>query len=443
VSGADDQPVSEGAKFGPVRLAPGVQGSHLGSFLFAAFVSIGLFTYVTALQPYLLAVNLGIPTEQQGSVTGRLAFAAELVIAVCVGVFGALSDRIGRRPVYVAGFLVLALGYAAYPFADDPNQLLLYRVVFAVGVAALTAMLSTVLADYPREQSRGALTGIAYFLNGIGVVLFALLLTRMPSWFQAAGYDEVAAGRWSFLVVAAVSLLAAFVMLGLKSGTPSNVHSRASVVSLLRKGLAAGRNPRIALAYGTAFASRGDLAVVGTFLTLWAVQTATRSGLTPAEATVKAGVLFAIVQSSALVWAVVFGAIADRVNRVTLTALAMGLAAVGYLLIGLNEDPLSPAAMFEAVLLGIGQMSAILASQVLVGQEAPAEVRGSVLGVNGVFGAIGILFVSLVGGWLFDAWTPAAPFLLMAVANGVLCLWALLLRGRTPGTGQARLGAGA
>ncbi len=99
--------------------------------------------------------------------------------------------------------------------------------------------------------------------------------------------------------------------------------------------------------------------------------------------------------------------------------------------------------MAEAVLLGIGQMSAILASQVLVGQEAPAEVRGSVLGVNGVFGAIGILFVSLVGGWLFDAWTPAAPFLLMAVANGALCLWALLLRVRTPVAQQARQGAGA
>ena len=73
-----------------------------------------------------------------------------------IGGWGALSDRIGRRTVYVAGFLVFALAYALYPFAQTPGRLLVYRLVFAMGIAATSAMLSTIIADYPHEASRGS-----------------------------------------------------------------------------------------------------------------------------------------------------------------------------------------------------------------------------------------------------------------------------------------------
>ncbi|MCB1624355.1 MAG: hypothetical protein KDI32_07190 [Pseudomonadales bacterium] len=78
-------------------------------------------------------------------------------------------------------------------------------------------------------------------------------------------------------------------------------------------------------------------------------------------------------------------------------------------------------------------MSAILSSQVLIGQEAPRETIGSVLGVYGFFGAIGILFVSVAGGMLFDSWWPGSPFMIMAAANSVLLIWALAVRRIVPG----------
>jgi len=410
------------ARLGPIKLMPGVLPRHVLTYFFSAFLCIGLFTYVTQLQPYVLGVNLGIPSSQQGAVSGNLAFIAELVIAVSIGIWGSLSDRVGRQRVYIAGFLILGLGYAAYPFADDPAQLALYRVIVGFGVAAVSGMLATILADYPRDESRGVMTGITYFLNGLGVLVFLFVLVKMPGWFQAAGVDELWAGRYSFLAVAGLCVVAALAMLGLKPGPPTAVANREPVLKLLRDGLAEGRKPRIALAYASAFASRGDLAVVGTFLTLWAVQVARAEGLSAAEATAKAGALIGIVQGAALVWAMIFGYIADRIDRVTATLIAMAIATVGYLLLGLEENPLSRGAMLEAALLGIGQMSAILASQVLVAQEAPAATRGSVLGVYGVFGALGILFVSVVGGQLFDSWTPAAPLLIMAGANGLLVI---------------------
>jgi MFS family permease len=77
------------------------------------------------------------------------------------------------------------------------------------------------------------------------------------------------------------------------------------------------------------------------------------------------------------------------------------------------------------VLLGIGQISAVTASQTLIGQEAPPAYRGSVVGMFSMFGAAGILFISSVGGWVFDHIDPAAPFVLIGVVNGVLFLVAM------------------
>ena len=158
-------------RLGFIELAPGVLRRHALCYLFAAFVSIGLFAYLPALTPFVLKVNLALPTGQQGAATGNLQSWQEIVILALVGIWGAMSDRVGRRPIYVAGFLLIAGAYVLYPLAHSMPQLTLYRLVFGCAVAALGAMLATVLADYPAESSRGKLTGIAFFLNALGSVV--------------------------------------------------------------------------------------------------------------------------------------------------------------------------------------------------------------------------------------------------------------------------------
>ena len=167
-------------------------------YLFAAFVSIGLFTYFSALTPYVLQVNLGLPQSEHGRVSGNLQFWQEIVLLATIGWWGAMSDRIGRRTVYVAGFVVFAAGYALYAFATSVGELLVYRLVLGFGIAATAAMLSTIIADYPDESSRGKLTGIAFFLNGVGSVIFFLGLTKLPLVFERGGADQLWSGRYAY-----------------------------------------------------------------------------------------------------------------------------------------------------------------------------------------------------------------------------------------------------
>ena len=43
------------------------------------------------------------------------------------------------------------------------------------------------------------------------------------------------------------------------------------------------------------------------------------------------------------------------------------------------------------------------------------------LGTFGLFGALGIMIATGIGGWLFDNWMYAGPFVLVGAAN--LVIW--------------------
>jgi MFS family permease len=78
--------------------------------------------------------------------------------------------------------------------------------------------------------------------------------------------------------------------------------------------------------------------------------------------------------------------------------------------------------------MGIGEMSAILSGQVLLGQEAPLRIRGSVFGLAGIFGSVGILTANVLGGWLYDVWTKSAPFFVIGACNLLILVFALFVR---------------
>lgn len=437
-------------RLGPIKLAPGVLPRHALAYLFAAFISIGLFAYLTTLTPYLLEVNLGLPKNQQGTVSGNLQFWQEIVMLALIGWWGAVSDRVGRRLVYVLGFVLLALAYILYPTADTVAGLTAYRLVYGVALAALSGVLASVLADYAHDDSRGLFTGISLLLNGTGAVLFFMVLTRLPDfyanshWFAARGADSLHAGRYAYWTIAGIALLAAGVMLCLKPGPPDAVRKSATLVELLRDGLAAGRKPRIAVSYIGAFAARADMAVINLFITLWIVQAATSTGVTPEQAIAKAGMITGLALAASMLWSPLFGLIADRIDRLTLLCVGYLLAAVGYGWVAALDDILSPAAIPALVCLGVGQSSTILSSSVLLAQEAPGDIRGSIFGLQTLCGAVGILALSAGGGLLFDRLGPHAPIVAVSAANGMVLLIAAGIRLRErqsrglPATGRAR-----
>jgi MFS family permease len=425
-------------RLGRVRLAPGVSRRAMMTFYYAAIFSTGLMAFMNFAQPFVLAEILGVPRGQEGRVSGNLGFVSELVIIVFVAAAGAFSDRVGRRPVYAAGFLILAVAYVAYPLATSIGELTALRCVYAVGAAGVTAMLGAVISDYPADIDRGKATGMMGIMNGLGILLTLFVLAKLPSILTGRGITPTHAAQITYSIVAVLCVVTAIVVArGLVKGAPPSVEVRPSVPALLRQGFAAGRDPGVALAYGAAFVSRGDLVVVGTFLTLWAQRHGADNGIDSAKALATGGMIAGISQTAAFLWAPVIGRLSDRLDRVSALALALALAAVGYSAMGLVKDPTGGFMIAAVCLVGVGEISALITSQVLIAQQAPVAARGAVLGVFGLFGAIGILVATKVGGHLFDAWAPSGPFVLMGGLNALLLGWALLVRRRVRAPGQA------
>ncbi|MDJ0928879.1 MAG: MFS transporter, partial [Gammaproteobacteria bacterium] len=251
-------------------LQPGVSRLNGLTLLYAALTGIPFLAFINFIQPIILEVALGIPRSEQGALTANLAVAQELILLMLVGPFGALSDRIGRRLVVTLGYLIVAAGFFVYPWADSALQLTAVRAGYAVGAAAIVGSYSALLADYPQEKSRGKMIALLGVLNGLGIGVLGFVGGNVPKWLEAGGLEPLLASRAAMALVAGLCVFSALIMFfGLRGGKESQHRQRQSLLTLLREGLGAARNPRIAVAYASAFAARGDVVVIGTYLSLW------------------------------------------------------------------------------------------------------------------------------------------------------------------------------
>jgi MFS family permease len=418
----------------PLWLSRGISQSNAWTFMFANFAVIGTLAFLNVAQSYILNEHLQLASEIQGRISGDLAFWNEVIIIALASPFGILSDRIGRRPIIVFAMLAIGAGFVTYAYATSVFDLTIGRIIYAIGAAAGSGMIATIGADYPQEPSRGKMIGLGAVMNGFGVVILSLGLGQLPNFLRDGGMDAVHAGQWMMLITAGFCVVAAVVcQIGLKGGVPATHGERQPLSALVKVGFTAAKNPRIALSYAAAFTSRGDLVVVGVFVSLWAVQAGTEAGLDTGESLQKGTIVFAISQTCALLWAPIIGWIMDKVNRVTAIIIAMALASVGYLGTALLTTPFGGLGISVFILLGIGQISALITSQGLIGQETRDEDRGAVVGMFSLAGAVGVLFATAVGGRLFDSWAPFAPFVVMGLANLVLLVCAIIVRFKAPG----------
>ncbi|MBL8225347.1 MAG: MFS transporter [Chromatiales bacterium] len=420
-----------GRAFGPaflrLRIAEGVSAGNFAALLFGSFFGIAMMGFINASQPYLFTEVLKVPAAEQGPLAGNLTFLAELVAMLAVGFVGALSDKVGRRPLWAGAFVVLALGYALYPLATTVEELTAYRVVFALGLAANTAMLPAVANDYAVDESRGKVIAICFMLNGLGFILLLTPLRLLLPVFSALtdGDPVMTARYWLWSAAGACLLVSAVLQLGLRPGAPAQLAGREPWLLALKVGIRAGRDLRVAFAYLSATVARGDMSVLSTFFVLYLTQAGLGAGLDTEAASNNALKFYILIQVFALCWLPVMGRILDRMDRVVGVAVALALATGGYASLYLIGDPMGPLMWLSAVLIGMGEISANLATLTLIGSVAPVKGRGAVIGLFSLSGAIGILLVAKVGGILSGMFGGIAPFVLVAGANAFVMLLGL------------------
>jgi MFS family permease len=426
-------------RIGPIELLPGITRTNFWTFMLAAFVCIGMMATLNIAQSYILVQHLGIPWSKQGALSGNLTLVTEIMSIVLIAPFGILADRIGRRAVIIIGIIFVGVGYALYPYATTAEDLYVYRIFFGLGIPATAAMTATIQNDYPTDRTRGKLLGAAAIFNSLGVLVISFIVAQLPNILFKAGWDPITAGKLAFGFGAALCFVSAVAFrFGLKGGTPAKKTERLPYRILIPSGFKAARNPRIALAYFSAFTARGDVLIAGVFIALWAQKAGWPLKMNPGEAMAVASVTIVVMTVAGMVWAGIFGFIMDRINRVSAIAFSQALAAAGYLSMIFVTSPLDYAMLPAFMLLGASMSGAMMASFGVIGQEANYKERGAVTGMNGLFGSVGILVAAFVGGRLFDAFEPWAPFAMVGAAQVVITLVALVIRVVAPGDVRAK-----
>ncbi|WP_205597660.1 MFS transporter [Paraferrimonas sp. SM1919] len=412
-----------------VKLSSGITKGNFYSYLFVVLISSAYAGALSILQPGLLQ-TIGVEQSHQGAVTGMLGAIQEAVFIIMMALYGSYSDKCGRRRMYLFGLFFTALGFALYGTASSINELIIYRLIIAFGSAAMVTMMVTVVADYTLNESRGRANGFQGLVATLGAFI-PPILAGLPQKFVEDGMTQVAAQQATWAVAGAMGVFA--IAAALFGMAKKDITAKPEPFWLnLKKGAAVGKQPKIALSYGAAFISRGDLAVTGAFMGLWLTQHGINNlNLTVSEAMaqlVMPSVIMVVL--GAAVGAILMGLLADKINRVTAVSIASGLAGVIYTSMFFVSDPSADWVKALLFVMGIAEISAFVSSQALAGEQAPEAQRGAIFGFFGVAGAIGILVGTAGGGYLFSHIGQSAPFVLFGILNLSVWVWSLWVRAK-------------
>ena len=124
-------------------------------------------------------VEIASDLEISVAVAGQLATATFAAWGLSVVSVGPLSDSFGRRPVALAGLMLLFIAVIGSAFAPNIEVFLALRVLTGLGGGTLPpnaiGAISDVISPARRAQAVGALLGISLLSTAISVPLVALL----------------------------------------------------------------------------------------------------------------------------------------------------------------------------------------------------------------------------------------------------------------------------
>jgi len=226
--------------------------------------------FTTAFGAHAVAANLGafsedaVPSLMTLGLLLALYDGAEVLLKP---VFGTLADRIGARPVLIAGLVGFSLASATYAVADRPGWLWAARLGQGAAASAFSPSASALVARLNPTARHGRAFGSYGFYKSIGYTL-GPLLGGVLVWFGGL--------RLLFVVMAGGSLaVAAWSALAVPT-VPPLARTRQTVVDLARRLSDPGFvRPTAALAGATAALSVGVgfLPVTGAAAGLGAVAT--------------------------------------------------------------------------------------------------------------------------------------------------------------------------
>lgn len=336
-------------------------------------------------------------------------------------VWGAVSDRYGRRPVMLFSIAATAAGLAGFASATSLAQLFVFRTLHGMATANISTAQACV-ADLTPPEKRAMGMGLIGAAFGVGFTVGPLIGGELAQW----GY---AVPIW---FAAGLSLLNFLIAVPLLPETrPTEVGPRFRERSV-RPGafLEVLRHPVVGLCVLLTFVLTSAFGMMESTFTLFAEHVRGLSAAHVGRMFGVAGVVMIVVQGGHI------GRLVRRFGEATLVPVGLVLLAVGLALLPLAPPTFPMVAVFT--LLAIGQGIANPSLQALISQGTHADEQGFVLGTNQSLSALARVVGPAAGGLLYAGVGPSAPFWAGAVVVvGSVGLAVAAIRRRASALGSA------
>lgn len=132
--------------------------------------------------------------------TGALGAGALFGLFVGALIFGNVADRIGRRKIFIASFVVICIATFAQFWVEEPWQLLALRIIMGLGIGGDYAVGHAMLAEILPRKRRGEFMGAFSVIWTFGYVLATIL----GIWFMNSDIDD--AWRWMLIAPGVISI---------------------------------------------------------------------------------------------------------------------------------------------------------------------------------------------------------------------------------------------
>jgi len=376
------------------------------------------FATVIPLLPLHLTERLGASVKLVGMVVAAFA----LVETVLKTAWGSVADRVGRRPMIIAGLVVSSLAPLAMSMLRQAWLFVPLRLVDGAGSSALWPAASAIIADTTPPHRRATAMGLLnmFFLAGLAFgPALALYIVGFTGSYVSGFY-------LASVVLLVAAFMAAFTLRGLgethlqaPEAVEIGYHGAAPNPHFEEVAQEARRYPLLLVMFVVAFVQMFGAGLLAPILVIYAKRVV---GLSEQMM----GTLFLVLMLSVALASLPAGRLADSWGKLRAVSWGMALGAVGMWIL-----PLSPrldVLGLAATLLGISYALSTPAWHALVSELAPPGRIGTAMGASQTAQGLGLVLGPLLGGVLWDEVGHRAPFVgaaALLTAGTLLLIFAL------------------
>ncbi len=353
---------------------------------------------IFTLIPLFLSNVLGAATTIIGLI-GGLSESADAIFRIFSGW---LSDRIGKRKfLAVAGYAISTVAKPFMYLASTWGVVLGVRFSDRIGKGIRTSPRDALIADSVSPEERGKGFGLHRAMDTAGAVLGLSIAAIVIYLVQGGGLAlSLKTYQWLVLIGIVPAVLAVIILVRFvteRERKPPSPGTPRPGFNLIK--LAAGFDTRFKV-----FLAIMAVFTLGNSSDFFAILRAQNLG----SSVFHIALMLVLFNATYAAISLPAGKLSDRLGRRRVIAMGWGVYALVYLGFALATNLWQVWLLFAAYGIYYGVVDGV--ARAFVADLVPAEKRGTAYGLyHGVVG-LTLLPASLIAGWLWQAYSPQAPF---------------------------------